>query len=155
MITERGPKVLEYNCRFGDPETQVVLPLLDCDLAQLFSDIADGYLNIDEVKWKDLYAVCVVLAAKGYPDTYEKGIAIEGLDNPKLKDVLVFHAGTSKSGGKIVTSGGRVLGLTATDHTVKGAICKAYEAVNLINFDGMQYRQDIGHKSGRVHSSYF
>ncbi len=155
IITDRGPKVLEYNCRFGDPETQAVLPLLENDLAQIFLDIADGYLNIDEVKWKDMYSVCIVLASKGYPESTETGMEIDGLDDKRLRDVLIFHAGTVKKGEKFVTGGGRVLGVTAMDYSIRGAIAKAYESVKHIGFDGMQYRHDIGQRSGRVDSSYF
>ncbi len=155
MITERGPKVLEYNCRFGDPETQAVLPLLENDLAQIFSDIADGYLNVDEITWKDAYSVCVVLAAKGYPVSTEKGAQIEGLDKCQNDDCAIFHAGTAFSDGKYVVNGGRVLGVAATDHTVKGALARAYSNVKKISFDGMQYRGDIGWRSGKVSNSYF
>jgi phosphoribosylamine--glycine ligase len=155
IITDRGPKVLEYNCRFGDPETQAVLPLLESDLVEIFSDIADGYLNIDEIKWKDQSCVCVVLASRGYPGAAEKGEVIEGLDKVSGKDCVVFHAGTTRRDHKIVTNGGRVLGVTAVDHTLKGAISKAYDTVGLINFDGMQYRHDIGTRAVKVDSSYF
>ncbi|HBZ01215.1 MAG TPA: phosphoribosylamine--glycine ligase [candidate division Zixibacteria bacterium] len=155
IVTDRGPKVLEYNCRFGDPETQAVLPLLETDLVEIFSDIADGYLNIDEIKWKDQSCVCVVLASRGYPETHENGIVIEGLENIKGKDNFVFHAGTTRKDGKIVTNGGRVLGVTTTDHTLKGAIGKVYETIQQITFDGMQYRHDIGMRAVKIDSSYF
>ena len=155
IVTPRGPKVLEYNCRFGDPETQAVLPLLESDLVEIFLDIADGYLNIDEIKWKDKFSICVVLASRGYPESAEKGILISGLDNPDKGHCQVFHAGTTQIGDKIVTNGGRVLGVTATDVTLKGAIHKAYECVSKINFDGMQYRRDIGMRAVKVDSSYF
>ncbi len=155
IVTDRGPKVLEYNCRFGDPETQAVLPLLESDLVEIFLDIADGYLNIDEIKWKDQSCVCVVLASKGYPGKVEKGDVIDGLQNVNGKDCMIFHAGTARRDGKIVTNGGRVLGVTAADHTLKGAISKVYDAVSLINFDGMQYRHDIGMRAVKIDSSYF
>jgi phosphoribosylamine--glycine ligase len=155
IITERGPKVLEYNCRFGDPETQAVLPLLQSDLAQVFSDIADGYLNTDEIIWKDAYAVCVVLASRGYPASSEKGVVINGLENAANDDCILFHAGTALSDGRYVTNGGRVLGVTAVDKTLKAALGIAYERINKITFDGMQYRRDIGWRSGRVDRSYF
>ena len=155
MITDRGPKVLEYNCRFGDPETQAVLPLLESDLVQIFSDIADGYLNIDEIKWKDAYATCVVLASKGYPAAAQKGIAIEGLDKIASDSCVIFHAGTAKSGKQYVTDGGRVLGVTAVDKTLSGALARAYDAINEIYFSGMQYRRDIGWRAGKVNTRYF
>jgi phosphoribosylamine--glycine ligase len=155
IITDRGPKVLEYNCRFGDPETQAVLPLLQSDLAQIFSDIADGYLNIDEIAWKDAFAACVVLASRGYPATSEKGIAISGLDNAGEDDCILFHAGTAISDGKYVTDGGRVLGVTAVDKTLSAALAAAYDRIGKISFDGMQYRRDIGWRSGRVDKGYF
>ncbi len=155
MITDRGPKVLEYNCRFGDPETQAVLPLLESDLAQIFSDIADGYLNIDEIKWKDAHAACVVLASKGYPAASEKGMSIKGLDKLNSNNCVVFHAGTARSGNQYITDGGRVLGVTAVDKTLSGALARAYDAINGIHFGGMQYRRDIGWRAGKVHNSYF
>ncbi len=155
MITDRGPKVLEYNCRFGDPETQAVLPLLESDLAQIFSDIADGYLNIDEIRWKDAYAACVVLASKGYPAAVEKGMSIEGLDKFNSDSCVIFHAGTSRSGNQYITDGGRVLGVTAVDKTLSGALARAYDVINGIYFDGMQYRRDIGWRAGKVNTSYF
>jgi phosphoribosylamine---glycine ligase len=155
IVTDRGPKVLEYNCRFGDPETQAVLPLLETDLVEIFLDIADGYLNIDEIKWKDQSCVCVVLASRGYPESHENGVVIEGLDKVKSKDCFVFHAGTIRNGDKIMTNGGRVLGVTAADHTLKGAIGRVYDAIQLINFDGMQYRHDIGMRAVKIDSSYF
>lgn len=155
MITDRGPKVLEYNCRFGDPETQAVLPLLESDLVQIFSDIADGYLNIDEISWKDAHAACVVLASKGYPEAAEKGVSIEGLDKIASDSCVVFHAGTAKSGNQYVTDGGRVLGVTAVDKTLRGALAGAYDAINDIYFKGMQYRRDIGWRAGKVDTSYF
>lgn len=155
MITDRGPKVLEYNCRFGDPETQAVLPLLESDLVQIFSDIADGYLNIDEIKWKDAQAACVVLASKGYPEAAEKGVSIEGLDKIASDSCVIFHAGTAKSGKQYITDGGRVLGVTAVDKTLSGALARAYNAINDIYFSGMQYRRDIGWRAGKVNTSYF
>ncbi len=155
MITDRGPKVLEYNCRFGDPETQAVLPLLESDLVQIFSDIADGYLDIDEIKWKDAHAACVVLASKGYPAAAEKGVSIEGLDKIASDSCVIFHAGTAKSGNQYITDGGRVLGVTAVDKTLSGALARAYDAINDIYFSGMQYRRDIGWRAGKVNTSYF
>jgi phosphoribosylamine--glycine ligase len=155
IVTDRGPKVLEYNCRFGDPETQAVLPLLDSDLVEIFLDIADGYLNIDEIKWKDKSCVCVVIASRGYPESSEKGVPITGIEKARDIGCHVFHAGTMKKGDQIVTNGGRVLGVTAADHSLKGAIAKVYDAIPYINFDGMQYRRDIGMRAVKVDSSYF
>jgi len=155
IVTDRGPKVLEYNCRFGDPETQAVLPLLETDLVEIFLDIADGYLNINEIKWKDKSCVCVVVASRGYPETEEKDKVIEGLDNCDEQDCMVFHAGTTIKNGKCVTDGGRVLGVTVADHSLRTAIAKVYECIQGINFDGMQYRRDIGMRAVKVDSSYF
>ena len=151
MMTERGPKVMEFNCRFGDPETQVILPLLKSDLAEIFLSVVDGELSLQDVEWNDLYAVCVVVASAGYPEKYEGDREIFGLSKARLtEDVLVFHAGTKKQKDKIFTNGGRVLGVTATDRGMEKAIQKAYLAVDRIKFDGMQYRKDIGHKAIRV-----
>jgi len=155
IITDRGPKVLEYNCRFGDPETQVVLPLLENDLAAIFMDIADGYLDIEEIKWKDAHAVCVIMASRGYPVSSEKGVVVNGLDKIDLERCAVFHAGTTKVDNKIVTNGGRVLGVTAVGHTFKDAQAAVYDAVSRISFDGMQFRRDIGWRAGKVDRSYF
>ena len=154
IITDRGPKVLEYNCRFGDPETQVVLPLLESDLVQIFSDIIEGYLDINEIKWKDACSVCVVLASKGYPASSEKGMPIEGLENCRSENCVVFHAGTGRKNGNYVTAGGRVIGVTAVDSTMKGALDRAYESVGKISFKGMQFRRDIGRRAGKVSSNY-
>ncbi|MCP4581268.1 MAG: phosphoribosylamine--glycine ligase [candidate division Zixibacteria bacterium] len=144
MVTGRGVKVLEYNCRFGDPETQVVLPLLETDLAEVFNNIADGYLNIDEIDWSEKSAVTVVLASEGYPGEYETNKAIEGLDSVKADTELVFHAGTRFEKGRFLTGGGRVLNATAFGEGIKAAITNVYQLVGKINFDGMYYRQDIG-----------
>jgi phosphoribosylamine--glycine ligase len=155
IITERGPKVLEYNCRFGDPETQVVLPLLDSDLVQIFSDITDGYLSFDEIKWKDAFAACVVLASRGYPVSSEKGVPIKGLEDLEMDSCAFFHAGTAREGNQLVTNGGRVLGVSAVDNSLREALDRAYGAVEKIRFDGMQYRRDIGWRAGKVDRSYF
>src|SRR3989337_419756 len=155
MITEMGPKVIEFNCRFGDPETQVVLPLLESDLAEIFLSIVEEELDLQDVKWKEGSAVCVVLASGGYPDKYEKGKEIFGLNRVGNSNVLVFHAGTKKAGNRIVTNGGRVLGVTAFDQTMEGALGKAYSAVDKIRFDGMQYRHDIGYRATNVRREYF
>jgi phosphoribosylamine---glycine ligase len=155
MITEMGPKVIEFNCRFGDPETQVVLPLLGSDLAEIFFSIVEEELDLQDVKWKEDSAVCVVLASGGYPDKYEKGKEIFGLNRVGNSNVMVFHAGTKKAGNRIVTNGGRVLGITAFDQTMEGALGKAYSAVDKIRFDGMQYRHDIGYRATNVRREYF
>jgi len=147
MLTEDGPKLLEYNARFGDPETQVVLPRLKTDLLDIFEAVIDEKLDSCKIEWNDNAAVCVVLASGGYPGKYEKGIEIKGLDSvKKLPDIAVFHAGTAEVDGKIVTAGGRVLGVTSVEENLDLAIKKAYEAVKYVNFAGMQYRKDIGIK---------
>ncbi len=148
MITKDGPKVLEFNVRFGDPETQPILMRLKTDLVDIIEHILDGRLDETAIEWDEKAAVCVVLASKGYPGEYEKGKAILGLDEAKaLKDAVVFHAGTSLKDGKIVTSGGRVLGVTAAADTIEPAISRAYGVVRMISFDGMHYRSDIGRKA--------
>ncbi|MBI3587228.1 MAG: phosphoribosylamine--glycine ligase [Ignavibacteriales bacterium] len=149
MITETGPKVIEYNCRLGDPEAQVVIPLIDGDLAQLLLSAAEGKLNPDIAKQHPASAVCVVMASRGYPDDYETGKEIRGLDTFKPDDgVVIFHAGTRSEGKKVLTSGGRVLGVTAIgyDNDLRDAIQSAYRAVSKIAFDGAYYRSDIGKK---------
>ncbi len=148
MLTERGPKVMEFNCRFGDPETQVILPLLKSDLAEIFLSIVDGELSLEDVEWDDRFAVCVVVASGGYPEKYEGDKEIFGLSKARLmEDVLVFHAGTKRQKDRIFTNGGRVLGVTAIDSGMENAIQKAYMAIDKIRMDGMQYRKDIGHKA--------
>lgn len=147
MLTERGPRVLEFNVRMGDPECQVILPRLRSDFAELCAAVCDGRLADYKAEWSPEAAVCVVLASGGYPGHYERGKTITGLDmageNPR---VAVFHAGTRLEGDAIVTDGGRVLGVTAVDRDLAGAIVQAYEGVNKIHFEGMQYRRDIGAK---------
>jgi phosphoribosylamine--glycine ligase len=150
MITAAGPKVVEYNCRFGDPETQVVVPLLDVDLANVLFTTAAGKLNSANVRLHPASAVCVVMASQGYPDEYETGKRILGLEkiNPE-QGVVVFHAGTKKAGDTVVTAGGRVLGVTAIgyDHALEETIHTAYSAVDKITFDGAYFRRDIGKKA--------
>ena len=144
MIKGDSVKVVEFNCRFGDPETQVVLPLLDGDLAEIMLACATGTLNKAEVAWYNKAAVCVVMASGGYPESYEKGKEITGLAAAEEdKDVVVFHAGTKEAEGKIVTSGGRVLGVTAVDSSIKAARDRAYAAVEKIAFEKNFYRKDI------------
>ena len=146
MITPNGPKVIEYNCRFGDPETQAVLPLLDGDLAQIMYACAKGTLTADMVHWKDAAACCVIMASAGYPASSHKGDVISGLDAVDQEDVMVFHSGTAKKDDQYVTNGGRVLGVTAVAPDLKSAIEKAYDNVKRIHFDGQQVRSDIGAK---------
>ena len=144
MIKGDSVKVVEFNCRFGDPETQVVLPLLDGDLAEIMLACATGTLNKAEVAWYNKAAVCVVMASGGYPESYEKGKEITGLAAAEEdKDVVVFHAGTKEAEGKIVTSGGRVLGVTALDSSIRAARDRAYAAVEKIAFEKNFYRKDI------------
>ena len=144
MLTKLGPKILEFNARFGDPETQPLLVRMESDIVPLFEACIDGILEQCDLKWKPETSVCVVMAAKGYPGSYEKGKEISGLDEAgALPDVVVFHAGTKGEGGKVLTNGGRVLGITATGPDTPSAIAKAYEAVNKIKWDGIHYRKDI------------
>ena len=146
MLTEKGPRVLEYNARFGDPETQVVLPRMKNDIVEVFEACVDGTLDQIELEFEDNAAVCVVLASAGYPLKYDKGLPISGLDTFKDKDsYFVFHAGTKfNEEGTIVTNGGRVLGVTATGATLKEARANAYEATNWVTFDNKYCRSDIG-----------
>ena len=145
MLTKHGPKILEFNARFGDPETQPLLARMESDIVPLFEACIDGTLEQCDLKWKPETAVCVVMAAKGYPGSYEKGKEISGLDEAgALPDVVVFHAGTKGESGKVLTNGGRVLGITATGPDTPSAIAKAYEAVSKIKWDGIHYRKDIG-----------
>ncbi|MCC8066116.1 MAG: phosphoribosylamine--glycine ligase [Clostridiales bacterium] len=145
MLTEDGPKVLEYNARFGDPEAQVVLPRMKTDIVDVFEACIDGTLDQVDLEFADNAAVCVVLASDGYPVHYEKGMKIEGLETFRGKDgYYVFHAGTAKRGEDIVTNGGRVLGVTATGTDLKAARANAYEAVQWISFANKYYRNDIG-----------
>lgn len=145
MLTEDGPKVLEYNARFGDPEAQVVLPRMKNDIIDVFEACIDGKLDEIDLEFEDNAAVCVVLASDGYPVSYEKGFEIKGLEQFDGKDgYYVFHAGTKLDDGKIVTNGGRVLGVTAKGNTLKEARANAYEATKLIDFDNKYMRTDIG-----------
>lgn len=147
MITEKGPKVIEYNSRFGDPETQVVLPRLKSDLFDIMNATIDGTLDQVPVEWADNAAVCVVTASGGYPGKYQTGYAIEGIDAAEQdENVTVFHAGTKAVNGEIQTAGGRVLGVTAVDENLDKAIRRAYDAVAKVHFTDMHYRKDIGVK---------
>ncbi len=145
MITDDGPKLLEFNCRFGDPETQVLLTRLDSDLVELLEATIDGRLASMQAKWKTESSVCVILASGGYPGSYASGQPITGLDHV-ANDITVFHAGTKHDGEKIVTSGGRVLGVTALAGDLAAAREKAYAAVEGIAFEGRQFRRDIAVK---------
>lgn len=147
MITENGPKVIEFNARFGDPETQVVLPLLDSDMAEVMMACVNGNLADLDIKWKDGAAVCVVMAAGGYPQGYRKGDVISGLDKAADLGATVFHAGTAAKDGNIVTNGGRVLGVTAIGTDVQKAVDNAYAAVKSIHFDDVHYRNDIAYRA--------
>lgn len=148
MITPAGdPKVIEFNCRFGDPETQVVLPLLDTSLPDLLLACTQKRLaDFPPLEWKPGAAACVVIAADGYPDAYEKGKPITGIDQAEVQGALVFQAGTQLKQQTLVTDGGRVLGVTALGENFESAIANAYDAVNNIQFEGMYYRRDIGHR---------
>ncbi|HOJ09062.1 MAG TPA: phosphoribosylamine--glycine ligase [Clostridiales bacterium] len=147
MITESGPKVLEYNARFGDPETQVVLPRLKTDIIDIFNAIIDEKLDEINIEWDERAAACVIMASGGYPGKYETGYEIKGLcDAQKDKDTIVFHAGTKYENDRYYTSGGRVLGVTALGETLEIAVKKAYEGVSKIEFENMHYRKDIGRK---------
>lgn len=150
MIKGDSVKVVEFNARFGDPETQVVLPLLKSELAEIMVACANGTLTPDLVEWNDKAAVCVVMASGGYPASYKKGIPITGLKAANaMDDVVVFHAGTREEDGKILTNGGRVLGVTAVADDIPSAQQKAYDAVDKIHFDGAHYRQDIAWRALR------
>ena len=147
MLTKDGPKVIEYNCRFGDPETQVVLPLLETDLLDIMEAVATGRLSELDIKWSDKSACCVILASGGYPKGYKKGLPISGLDEGgQLPDgsAEVFHAGTRAEDGRYYTNGGRVLGVTATGDTLAQAVERAYAAADEISFEGLHRRADIG-----------
>lgn len=148
MMTARGPMVLEYNCRFGDPETQPILMRMESDLAEALEASIEGRVSEGDFKWSQDASACVVIASGGYPGTYETGKAIRGLEGAaEVEDVKVFHAGTTRSDGVYTTSGGRVLGVTARAADLKKALARCYEAAGKISFDGMYYRTDIGVKA--------
>lgn len=150
MITSEGPKVVEFNCRFGDPETEAVLPLFDGDLARVMLDCVHGTLSDEDVVWKKACAVDVVLASEGYPASHSSGEVISGIEDAKKAGCLVFHAGTVKKNGQYVVNGGRVLNVVALADTLAEAKAKAYEGVSCISWRGMQYRHDIADK-GLLH----
>ena len=144
MIARGGLNVLEFNCRFGDPETQAILPRINSDLIPLMEACIDGVLRPDDLRIRPEACVCVTMAAGGYPGAYRKGDPIRGLDKAAgMKDVTVFHAGTKQDGGRLVTAGGRVLGVTALGGSLALAARRAYEAVSAISFDGAHWRKDI------------
>jgi phosphoribosylamine---glycine ligase len=145
MLTASGPKVLEFNCRLGDPETQAIMARMDFDLAEVLADVAAGSLDPSKLRWKPGASVCVALASRGYPGKFETGKRIAGLTGAEhITGVTVLHAGTKRAGGEILTSGGRVLGVTATGPSLDAALRSAYEAAGRIHFEGMHYRTDIG-----------
>jgi phosphoribosylamine--glycine ligase len=147
MITPKGPKVIEYNCRFGDPETQVVLPRLKTDIMDIFEAINNETLDELNIEWDERACTCVIMASGGYPKSYPKGIEINGLTNGQLDGVTVYHAGTAIKDDKLVTAGGRVLGVTALGNDIKTALSKSYEGVEQIKFEGAHYRKDIGQRA--------
>jgi phosphoribosylamine--glycine ligase len=148
MLTSAGPKVLEFNVRFGDPEAQVLLARLRSDLADVMVRTCDGRLAGTTLDWDPRAAVCVVLAAEGYPGTPVKGVPIDGLETLRdWRDGVVFHAGTTRADGRVVVDGGRVLGVTALGDTIRAAVDEAYRGVARIGWPGMQHRRDIGHRA--------
>jgi phosphoribosylamine---glycine ligase len=144
MLTSDGPQVLEFNARFGDPETQSYMRLLDTDVFEVLDACASGRLADVDLRWKDGYAVCIVLAAAGYPGSYERGVPLAGLDAAERTPGVVFRAGSAEVGGELVSRGGRVLNVTAVGATLEQALNRAYASVARIDFPGMQYRRDIG-----------
>jgi phosphoribosylamine--glycine ligase len=151
MLTEDGPKVLEFNCRLGDPETQAIVARMDFDLAEVLADLANSRLDPVKLQWKSGASACVVLASGGYPGKFSSGKRIEGLTaSSQITGVKIFHAGTRQDGPDIITSGGRVLGVTAADPTLDDALKTAYQGAAQIQFEGMHYRKDIGAHSSRV-----
>ncbi len=148
MLTKNGPRVLEFNCRFGDPETQSILPRLESSLIEAMEACINGTLASCEIRWSSDACVCVVMAAGGYPGKYEKGTPIEGLDDAaKIENVQVFHGGTKLTNDKVVTAGGRVLGVTATGESLDETVARAYQAILKIKFNGAGYRTDIAYRA--------
>jgi len=146
MLTNDGPKVIEFNCRFGDPEVQAILPLLESDLLEILLACATGHLKDVNIRWGKGAAACVVLSSKGYPGKYPTGLPISGLEQT-LPNSYVFHAGTKLQDGQIVTAGGRVLCVTGWGENIEQALKSAYTAVGSIRFEGMHYRKDIGRRA--------
>jgi phosphoribosylamine---glycine ligase len=154
MLTAAGPKVLEFNCRLGDPETQAIVARMDFDLAQVLSELAAGILEPARLRWKPGASVCVVMASGGYPGRFATGKKIDGLtDAERINGVKVFHAGTARNGSSIVTTGGRVLGVTAAGASVERALASVYAATAKIDFEGAHYRKDIAAHAGRLHAA--
>jgi phosphoribosylamine--glycine ligase len=153
MMTEAGPKVLEFNARFGDPETQVIMARMRSDIVPILQQAAAGTLGETRIEWVKEPAVCVVVASKGYPDTPETGKVVTGLESVKdWSDVVVYHAATKREDGHVKTVGGRVFGVTALGANLESAIARAYEAIGKIHFEGMTYRRDIGARAlARLH----
>jgi len=148
MITSQGPKVLEFNCRFGDPELQPIVLLMKSDIVPTLMGISQGQLTAEKIIWEGGAAVCVVMTSAGYPGEYQTGKEIRGLGEvAKMEDIVVFHAGTREENGKILTAGGRVLGVTAKANGIPEAISLAYRAVSKITWDGEHHRTDIGKKA--------
>jgi phosphoribosylamine--glycine ligase len=154
MLTADGPKALEFNVRFGDPETQCILPRLNSDIVDMFLGSCDGRLHEIKVKWDEQACVCVVIVSGGYPGPYRSGFAIQGLDQIKDQETVVFHAGTKNDGGHLVTSGGRVLGVTSLGRNLEAAASKAYNAVSKIEFEHMFFRRDIASKIRKEKPAY-
>jgi len=151
MLTNSGPKVLEFNCRLGDPETQAILARLDFDLADILNNVAKERLDPSKLRWKPGASACVVLTSGGYPGKFENGRRIDGLTAAeKISGVKILHAGTQLAGDSVVTNGGRVLGVTAAAASLKAALASAYEAASRIDFEGMHYRKDIGAHTTRL-----
>ena len=147
-MTARGPQVLEFNARFGDPETQAILMRLESDLVDALEACIDGRLAETQLRWKPGASACVVASSAGYPGSYKTGLPIAGLDAAaKVPGVQVFHSGTSQAEGKMLTAGGRVLGVTAAGPSLEEALARAYQAMEEIHFDGMYFRHDIGHRA--------
>jgi phosphoribosylamine--glycine ligase len=148
MMTARGPEVLEFNARFGDPETQAILLRLESDLVDALEACIDGRLAETELRWSPGASACVVASSSGYPGSYQTGFPITGLDAAaRVPGVEVFHSGSSLENGQVLTAGGRVLGVTAAAPKLEEALARAYEAMELIHFEGMYYRRDIGHRA--------
>jgi len=148
MMTARGPQVLEFNARFGDPETQAILMRLESDFVEALEACIDGTLADVEMRWAEGASACVIASSAGYPGGYKTGFSIRGLEAAhRIPGVQVFHSGSALVGDETVTSGGRVLGVTATAPTLEGALQRAYEAMSEISFEGLYYRRDIGHRS--------
>jgi len=148
MMTAKGPQVLEYNARFGDPETQAILVRLESDLVDALEACIDGRLAETKMQWGSGASACVVASSSGYPGSYKTGLPITGLTNAaQTPGVEVFHSGTARVGNQVVTSGGRVLGITATGDSLEQALLRAYQALSQIHFDGIYYRRDIGHRA--------